>query len=445
MIETKIDTKRIRKFFPSIKAGRVVNNNAASTQVPVQLLDLLDKLAVQYDNVHRGQSRSSLVTTKAFESSYDTMAQFIGAPSRKNIIAYRNATEAINSVMYSLMTEFKDGDNVVTTLMEHNSNYIPWYGMCREILPKFGVHVECRLARFDKETGELDLEHLRSLVDRRTKLVCCIGTSNFLGTINPINKVKEIADSSGYVQPDGLTRSYLLIDGAQLVPNSYVNMREMDPDFFVWSFHKMLAPFGVGGLYAREELLQRMKPFLYGGDMIAEGMVTPEKVEYNGLPWKYTAGTPNILGTILSAQAMRLLLDFSLHPKKHEYFMTEKALEPSDVKMALDTIGAHEKTLIAEALRILGELPSLTIYGPKDPGYRAPLVAFTSKDMSPMVISEELSKMGIESRAGCHCATLAHHYYQLDPPASCRLSFYLYNDLEDVQRACQAVKKIVTK
>ena len=148
-----INTKKIRKFFPAIKSGRLVSNNAASTQIPVQLLGLLKKLIVQYDNVHRGQSEASLMTTKKFESSYDTIAQFIGAQSRKNIILYRNVTEAINSVMYSLMTEFKNGDNIVTTFMEHNSNYVPWYGLCKEILPKFGINVECRLAKFDKETG----------------------------------------------------------------------------------------------------------------------------------------------------------------------------------------------------------------------------------------------------------------------------------------------------
>jgi cysteine desulfurase/selenocysteine lyase len=438
-----IDTKKIRKFFPAIKAGRIISNNAASTQVPIQLLELLKKLVVQYDNVHRGQSHSSVITTEEFESSYDTIAQFIGAPSQKNIILYRNTTEAINSVMYSLMTEFKDGDNIVTTFMEHNSNYVPWYGLCKEILPKFGISVECRIAKFDKETGELDLNHLKSLVDQRTKLVCCTGASNFLGTINPIKKIKAIADSSGYIQPNGFKRSYLLIDGAQVVPNTYVDMRELDVDFLAWSFHKMLAPFGVGALYAREELLLKMRPFLYGGDMIAEGMVSPEKVAYNSLPWKFTAGTPNILGTILSSQAIRLLMDFSLNPEKRKYFMTDKKLEMSDIKKAMANIEAHEKILIGEALKILGDIPSLNIFGSKIAADRTPLVAFTYKNKSPFKIAEELSKLGVESRAGCHCATLAHRYYGLNPPASCRLSFYIYNDIEDVRKACLAVKKCV--
>lgn len=257
-----IDTNKIRDFFPAIKAGRLLSNDAASTSPPEQLLKLLEKVIVQYYNVHRGQSRPSLITTAEFEASYDTIAQFINASSRKNIILYRNTSEAINSVMYSLMTEFKNGDNVVTTFMEHNSNYVPWYGLCKEILPKFGVNVELRIAKFDKETGELDLGHLASLVDEKTKLVCCTGASNFLGTKNPIKKIKAIADSSGYVQPDGETRSYLLIDGAQVVPNIYVDVNELGIDFLAWSFHKILAPFGVGALYAKEELLFRMKPFL---------------------------------------------------------------------------------------------------------------------------------------------------------------------------------------
>jgi len=438
-----INTQKIRKFFPAIKAGRIISNNAASTQIPIQLLDLLKDITVQYDNVHRGQSQSSILTTERFESSYDTIAQFIGAPSRKNIILYRNTTEAINSVMYSLMTEFKDGDNVVTTFMEHNSNYVPWYGLCKEILQNFGVKVECRIVKFDKETGELDLEHLKSLVDNKTKLVCCSGASNFLGTKNPIKKIREIADKSGYVQPSGEVKSYLLVDGAQLVPNLFINVKDLGVDFLAWSFHKMMAPFGVGALYAREELLGTMKPFLYGGDMIAEGQVSPEKVGWNNLPWKFTAGTPNILGTILSAQAIRLLMDFSLNPGEYRYFMTDKNLESVDIKRAMDNVSAHEKMLMEEALRILSEIPSLTLYGPKDPNRRTALIAFNDCCKSPFDIANELTKSGVESRAGCHCATLAHHFYELDPPASCRLSFYIYNDIEDVRKACLAVKKYV--
>lgn len=436
-----IQTKKIRKFFPAIKAGRIISNNAASTQVPVQLLDLLKKTIVQYDNVHRGQSKASLLTTEKFESSYDTIAQFINAPSRKNIILYRNTTEAINSVMYSLMTEFKDGDNLITTYMEHNSNYVPWYGLCKEILAKFGVNVEYRLAKFDEETGELDLNYLKSLVNDRTKIICVSGASNFLGTKNPIKELREIANVSGYVQPNGEKKSYLLIDGAQTVPNKFIDVQDLDVDFLAWSFHKMLAPFGVGALYAKQELLKTMRPFLYGGDMIAEGQVGPELVEYNDLPWKFTAGTPNILGTILSAQAIRLLMDFVLNPGKYKYFMTDKKLEQADVKKVMDDVELHGRTLTTEALKLLSEIPLLKIYGPKNAEGRTSLVAFNCENKTPFELAEELKKQGVECRAGCHCATLAHKYYKLDPPASCRLSFYIYNDLKDVKKACMAVKK----
>ena len=309
-----LDVQAIRRHFSFPRLGRIATNNAASTQPPRELLELGQSLAPRYENVHRGQSRASREMTALFEASYDTIAQFIGAPGRASIAVYRNATEAINAVMYSLLTEIRDRDNVVTTMIEHNSNYVPWHGLCREILPRLGRRAECRLARFDPVTGELDLDHLASLIDARTKLVCCTGASNFLGTRTPLAAVRALADASGYVQPDGERRSRLLVDAAQLVPGSYVDVQQLGADYLAFSFHKMLAPFGTGVLYAREHLLAAGLPFLYGGDMIAEGRVFPDHVDYNALPWKYAAGTPNILGTIISAQALRLLLDLALTP-----------------------------------------------------------------------------------------------------------------------------------
>src|SRR3954449_8191593 len=193
-----LDVHRIRRHFAFPATGRVVTNNAASTQPPRELLELYRSLTRSYENVHRGQSTASQRTTLLFEQSYDTIADWLNAPSRRSIATYRNTTEAINAVMYSLLTEFRDGDNVVTTMLEHNSNFVPWYALCREILPRFGRRVECRVARFDPATGALDLEHLATLVDRRTKLVCCTGASNFLGTRPDLAAVRRIADASGY-------------------------------------------------------------------------------------------------------------------------------------------------------------------------------------------------------------------------------------------------------
>src|SRR3954453_13023243 len=233
-----LDVRRVRKHFDFPHTGRVVTNNAATTQPPRELVDLYRALVPTYENVHRGQSAASRQTTQLFEQSYDTIAAWVNAPSRRSIATYRNTTEAINAVMYSLLTEFRDGENVVTTLLEHNSNFVPWHALSREILPRFGRRVECRLARFDHRTGELDLDHLAELVDDRTKLVCCTGASNFLGTKPPLAQVRRIADGSGYLQPTGEARSLLLVDGAQLVPSSHVDVRALDVDYLSFSFHK---------------------------------------------------------------------------------------------------------------------------------------------------------------------------------------------------------------
>jgi cysteine desulfurase / selenocysteine lyase len=439
----QLDVRAVRKHFDFPRAGRVVTNNAASTQAPRELLALYQSLAPGYENVHRGQSTASQQMTARFEESYDTIAAFIGAPSRASIALTRNATEAINAVMYALLTEFRDGDNVVTTLLEHNSNYVPWYAMCAEILPRLGRRVECRLARFDPVTGELDLDHMASLIDARTKVVCCTGASNFTGARTPLSKVRELASASGYRQPDGEDGSYLLVDAAQLAPGAYLDVQALDADFLAFSFHKMLAPFGMGVLYGRERLLRSLRPFLYGGDMIAEGRVTPELVEYNALPWKYAAGTPNILGTIVSAQALRLLLDLALAPGRPAWFGTARPIDRASVQAAMTRIGAWNQRLTARALDGLAAIDGITIYGPRDPARRTSLVSFNFPGRDPMAVAEALNKAGVESRAGCHCATLAHHALGLTPPASCRLSFYFYNTLDEVDRAVAAVARVV--
>ncbi len=439
-----LDVRAVRKHFVFPRAGRVVTNNAASTQPPRELLDLYRDLAPGYENVHRGQSTASQQMTALFEESYSTIAAFLGAPGPECIALYRNTTEAINAVMYTLLTEFRDGDNVVTTMAEHNSNYVPWHGLCREILPRLGRRVDCRLARFDPVTGEIDLDHLASLVDRRTKLVAITGASNFLGSRTPLTAVKALADTSGYVQPDGDSRSLLLVDGAQLVPGSHVNVQALGVDYLAFSMHKMLAPFGIGVLYTRGHLARRQLPFLYGGDMIAEGQVFPYYVGYNALPWKYSAGTPNILGAIVSAQAIRLLLDLALSPRRLRYFGTAKPIQVPDVRVAMHRIADWNTSLTARALGRLSGIDGITIYGPTDPARRTSLVAFNLAGRDPMAVAHALNRAGVEARAGCHCATLAHHSLGLSPPASCRLSFYLYNTPSDVDRAAEAVAAIAS-
>ncbi|WP_433301542.1 aminotransferase class V-fold PLP-dependent enzyme [Actinoplanes sp. CA-030573] len=430
-----LDVERIRSHFDFPATGRVVTNNAASTQPPRELIELLGRLAPWYENVHRGQSAASRRTTALFESAYDTIASWLNAPSRRCIATYRNTTEAINAVMYSLLTSFRDGDNVVTTMMEHNSNYVPWHALCREILPRFGRRVECRIARF-RADGSLDLDHLASLIDQRTKLVCCTGASNFFGAKPDLAVVRRLADAGGYPQPTGEHRALLLVDGAQLVPTTAVDVQALDVDYLAFSFHKMLAPFGVGVLYAKEHLLDHDLPFLYGGDMIAEGRVTPTSVAWNDLPWKHAAGTPNILGVIVSAQALRLLVDLVLPTA---FFSSWGPLPRVAIEETMTRVARHTAALTAHCMAGLREINGLRPYGPEQ---RTPLVAFTIAGVSPFAVAQALDRQGVESRAGCHCATLAHHALGLDPPASCRLSFALYNTFDDVDRAVAALRTI---
>jgi cysteine desulfurase/selenocysteine lyase len=204
----------------------------------------------------------------------------------------------------------------------------------------------------------------------------------------------------------------------------------------------MLAPFGVGALYGRERLLRSTLPFLYGGDMIAEGRVFPDQVEYNALPWKYAAGTPNILGTIVSAQALRILLDLALTPGRPAYFGTAAPLGRATVHAAMDRVCRWNQQLTGRALAGLGAIGGITIYGPRDPARRTSLVAFNLAGQDPVRVAQALNRAGVESRAGCHCATLAHHAFGLTPPASCRLSFYLYNTPDEVDHAVAAVAAI---
>ena len=435
------DVEAVRGHFDFPKTGRIVTNNAASTQPPRELLQLHHALALQYENVHRGQSSASMHTTRLFEAAYDDIARFVGAPSRRNIVVVRNTTEAHNAVMYSLMAEFRDGDNVVTTTLEHNSNFVPWFAMCNDILPKFGRRVELRLARFDPATGSLDMAHLASLIDARTKLVCCTAASNFLGSKPPLAAVRALSAASGYSQPNGERRSYLLVDGAQWVPGNFVDFEALGADYLSCSFHKMLAPFGTGLLVGREAVLEASPPFLYGGDMIAEGKVFTDRVGYNTLPWKYAAGTPNIIGTIVSAQALRLLLDLALSPRRPLYVGTPRPIERGDVEAAMTRVAAWNRQLTARAIERLVAIPGLTLYGPQRAEERSSLLAFNVAGHDPITLAIALNDAGVEARAGCHCATLAHQALGID--ASCRLSFYLYNTLAEVARAVDAVDAIV--
>ena len=218
-------------------------------------------------------------------------------------------------------------------------------------------------------------------------------------------------------------------------------MAALDVDYLAFSFHKVLAPFGVGILYAREALLERSLPFLYGGDMIAEGQVTLGHVEYNQLPWKYVAGTPNVLGVIASAQALRLLVDLALDPPQ-PWFGNPRPLPRTHVETAMTLVQHHVRGLTDHALDRAQQIPGLQLYGPPPGHPRSPLMAFNVHGLDPRAVADALDNRGIEARAGCHCATLAHLDLGLTP-ASCRLSFAAYTSTHDVDRALDALERVV--
>jgi cysteine desulfurase/selenocysteine lyase len=299
------------------------------------------------------------------------------------------------------------------------------------------------VARFDHDTGELDLAHLAGLVDSRTKLVCVSGASNFLGTKPPLDRIRAIADAAGYLQPSGQRGSLLLVDAAQLAPTTLIDVQELGVDYLAFSFHKMLAPFGVGVLYAREPLLERSLPFLYGGDMVAEGKVRPDLVEYGDLPWKFAAGTPNVLGVIASAQALRLLADLALNDGSRR-FESFTPLAREDVTTAMNRVNSHVAGLTDRALARADGIPGLRIYGPPPGAARSPLLAFTVRGTDPRDVAVALDELGVEARAGCHCASLAHADLGLDP-GTCRLSFAAYTNEQDVDRAVDALAAVVRR
>jgi cysteine desulfurase/selenocysteine lyase len=232
----------------------------------------------------------------------------------------------------------------------------------------------------------------------------------------------------------------LLVDAAQLVPSGSVDVQALDVDYLAFSFHKLLAPFGVGVLYAKEHLLDNALPFLYGGDMIAEGRVAPDLVDYNVLPWKYTAGTPNVLGVIASAQALRLVLD--LVSGERRWFATSLPMPRPAIKSAMNLVARHIRSVTERALEAAQAIPGLTVYGPAAGVPRSPLLAFNVAGMDPMRVANGSNELGVESRAGCHCATLAHRDLGLTPPASCRLSFTLYTSIDDIERAMDALRRV---
>ncbi len=406
-LQTKLryDIEAIRADFPILQ--RRVNghplvylDNAATSQKPRQVIDAL----VQYyeftnANVHRGLHTLAEEATEAYESARAKVARFIGAEP-ESVVFTRNTTEAINLVAYAWgLANLKSGDRIVLSEMEHHSNIVPWQLIARIT----GAHLH--YVPFTPE-GELDMDALDEALRYEPKLVAITHVSNVLGTINPVEEITRKAHAVG---------AKVLVDGAQAVPHKPVDVAQIGCDFYAFSGHKMLAPTGIGALYARRELLEEMPPFLGGGSMIRR--VTHEYSTWADIPTKFEAGTPNIADGIAFGAAVDYLQ-----------------------QVGIEAIQQHEQRLTAEALRLLEAEEDIVIYGPRDPRRRCGLVSFNFKHVHPHDVAQILDKRGIAIRAGHHCCQLIMR--RLDVTATARASFYLYNTMEEIHAFVEALDDV---
>jgi cysteine desulfurase/selenocysteine lyase len=390
-----LDVAAIRRDFPILERqvhGRrlVYVDNAATTQKPTVVLEALERYYRRSNaNVHRGIHVLAEEATAAYEAVRLDVARFIGGVDPRGVIFTRNATEALNLVARSWGSRLTAGDEVLLTEMEHHSNLVPWI----QLAQSRGVilrHIPITAA------GELDRGRLEQLLGPRTKIVALTHVSNVLGTINPVAEIAARAHQTGAV---------VVVDGAQGVPHLPVDFNALGCDFLAFSAHKMMGPTGVGVLIGKPELLERMEPFLGGGEMIRE--VHLDHATWNEIPHKFEAGTPNIADVVAFGAAIRYL-----------------------EKLGMEAVRAHERQLTGYALERMKTLGFLRIYGPLDPDRRGGVVTFNDPEIHPHDLSTILDQFGVAIRAGHHCAQPLMR--RLDAVATARASFYVYNAEDDV-------------
>ncbi len=400
--------KKIRKDFPILSrkiSGRplVYFDNAATTQKPKVILARLKK---QYEyshaNVHRGAYKMAEETTEAFEGARKKIADFIGARSEREVIFTRGATEAINLVAYSLGRKLKRGDRILTSVSEHHSNFVPWLRVAKERGLKLDVVGLTANRNFD-------FADFKKKLTRKTKLVAVAHISNVSGYVYPVEKICREARKAG---------AFVLIDGAQSAGHIPVNVGSIGCDFFAFSGHKMLAPSGIGALWGREEVLEKLEPFMSGGEMIRE--VTSSTATWNDLPWKFEAGTPNIEGAILWGEAVDYL-----------------------ESIGMKNIERHERELLKYALIKIKKLSFIDLLGLEKTDRRTGIVSFNIKNVHPHDASTMLDQYGICVRAGTHCAQPFMKH--LGVPATLRASFYIYNTKREIDYFIRALKEIHKK
>ena len=395
------ELNRVRENFPildqDINGSKLIYfDNAASTQKPSRVIKSIKQYyESDHSNVHRGVHSLSIRATESYEKSRRVISSYINAKHEHEVIHTKGTTEAINLVAQSISDQIKENDEILISAMEHHSNIVPWQELCK----RTGA---CLKVIPINEAGEINLDEMNRLISSKTRIISITHVSNTLGTINPIKKIINLAKSV-----DALT----LIDGAQAAAHMRIDVQDIDCDFYVFSGHKLYGPTGTGVLYGKEEILNSLNPYQYGGEMILK--VTFDETTYNSLPHKFEAGTPNIAGAIGLMHAIEYLKEI-------------------DFDSAID----HEMTVHDYALKQLKLIPNLKIVGAaKD---KSSIISFTIGELHPHDVGTILNQKAVAVRTGHHCTMPLMDFYQI--PGTIRASFSFYNSKEEVDVLISALE-----
>ena len=401
MADTALDVASIRKDFPILEReirGKplVYLDTAASAQKPRAVLEAIQNFYQNsYANIHRGVYQLSAEATELYEGGRDDVQRFIGANDRREIVFVRNATEAINLVAHTWAEKnLEPGDEILITALEHHANIVPWQMLGERRGTKL------RVAPIDAN-GDVVMESFEALLGERTKLLALTHVSNAIGTINPLKEMIELAQARGIT---------VLVDGAQAVPHTRVDVAALGCDFYVFSGHKLYGPSGIGVLYGRLPMLEAMPPFMGGGDMIET--VSFEQTRYAGVPQRFEAGTPDIAGVVGLSAAIRYIEG-----------------------IGIQAIEAWEQTLLAQATRVLGGISGLRIIG--NARHKAGLVSFVLDGIHAHDVGTALDQAGVAVRVGHHCAQPLMEIFGV--PATVRASFSLYNTPAEIDALATAL------
>ena len=396
-----MNKEQIKKDFPLLENENITYlDSGATTQKPIQVIKAVEEFYQKYNaNPHRGAYSLSVEATEQYENTRTKIAKFINAKHREEIIFSKNATESLNLIAYSYgLDNLKKDDEVVISIMEHHSNLVPWQKMTKQTGSKLNY-------MYINENYEITDEEIENKITDKTKIVGITHVSNVLGTINNVKKIIKYAHKKGAV---------VIVDASQSIPHMKIDVQDLDADFLVFSGHKMLAPLGIGVLYGKREILNKMTPFLMGGDMIE--YVYEQETTFAPLPNKFEAGTQNVEGVIGLGAAIDYIEN-----------------------LGYDKIQEIEHEVIAYARQELSKLDYLTLYTTPNEENHSSVISFNIKGVHPHDVASILDSEGVCVRSGNHCAQPLMRFLGID--STCRASFYIYNTKEDVDKLVKALDK----